>query len=134
MSEKLYWLNWTFEEFEKNLTKEFFYNDLADFLTERVESERGGFAPVSKDDFIKFRNIIWLLVRLKWGPDADGDYPVSFNTWVRKHTRQIVTGLVPNKFDMTKDEAMDVMATIGGMIAALGDELRRFGQLLRIKE
>lgn len=48
-----------------------------EFLKEYRESERGGYAEVTWDDFNLLRDVTNILVRLKCQADVDGDRPMS---------------------------------------------------------
>lgn len=57
------------------------------FLSERIEAVWDGFAPVSNEHLNELSDIICRLVILKWAPDVDGDYPVTFRLADRNKER-----------------------------------------------
>ena len=63
---------------EKHDTREHFDTALTEFLSERVESEDGGWAPVTQENRNRLDELIHLLILLKWGEDCDGDLPMRY--------------------------------------------------------
>lgn len=97
---------------------------LTDFLKVRVESEHGGYAPVSWQDLDAFLNLIFLLEQLKWGTDADGDLPLGYHVWRRKTHWQLINGCIRHTSDQTVPELYKTLGDIGSMIGSLGDAYR----------
>lgn len=74
MTELKGWLaDCTSEEMKSELNK-----DIELFLSERRESEQGGFSLVTDKDRDIFGDIINKLIMLKWESDADNDFPIEF--------------------------------------------------------
>lgn len=48
------------------------------FLRNHRESDGGGWAPVTGEDWEDLHNVIDKLVELKWDPDCDNDLPIEF--------------------------------------------------------
>ena len=53
-------------------------NMIDTFLSQRRESDDGGWAPVTPDDMKQLDGILWALIEAKWGKDPDGDRPVEY--------------------------------------------------------
>ena len=108
------------------------YAKIEGFLKERCESENNGFAPVSKEDFVAFNEIIDALIEAKWAPDPDGDYPIQTRT-VNRHTRQYlqyqaVTYRHKNKKQYRRDVVANLNTALREVILSqeLGDPDERF--------
>jgi hypothetical protein len=96
---------------EKHDTRERFDAVLKEFLSERVEAERGGWAPVTQETQGQLSELIHLLILLKWEEDCDGDLPVRYKLWDRTSDMQDTFRQFTIKSDFQKS---------GGLIRWLG--------------
>lgn len=60
---------------------------ISEFLSEKHKSKDDGYAPVSQEDYFDLYDIFEKLIEAKWGPDADGDYPVE-TLIINRHERR----------------------------------------------
>jgi hypothetical protein len=61
---------------------------LKKFLSEKVESDQGSWAPVTPETKGQLDELIHLLILLKWEEDCDGDLPVRYKVWDRTKDMQ----------------------------------------------
>ena len=66
-----------------------FFKKLAEFLDVRVEGDGSGWAPVSNEDQSTLYDLIYEMIALKWGVDADSDLPINFELVNRNKGRMI---------------------------------------------
>lgn len=71
-----------------------FLGELKTFLDARVEGDGDGWAPVTQEDYSALHDLIFRLIALKWGTDADGDLPINFDT-VDRNKGRLVSTTVP---------------------------------------
>ncbi len=85
---------------------------LRDFLSERSVSS-GGWAPVGEKDMVNFREIVGMIVSLKYAKDPDGDLPVQVILVDR--TKFEGVGAFPIRYSSratTEEEMFDILRTL----------------------
>ena len=117
---------------------------LDSFLDHRVEGDGDGWAPVSSEDHVELRDLLYQIIALKWGTDADGDLPINFAT-VDRNQGRLISDVVPYSLwqrrleDKTPEEIevleaeyqMQMLDTLGFLASNINEELRMMSQRAR---
>lgn len=109
---------------------------LQEFLKERRESDRGGYAPVTKEDLEQLHEIIGKLIEFKWEADCDGDRPVEWHLTDRtkyQRDRYVAVphahlGMAEDAFDSEVFEQYMSNVLLNNSIA--NDEMQRLHRLM----
>jgi hypothetical protein len=89
------------------------------FIADRIESEDGGYASVSREDLSMLSDLVYRIIELKWGRDCDSDLPVGYQLIDRSKERFLYPSTILH------GAGEETLEKLLGMINSISEEARR---------